>query len=149
MSRTVDAPAARVFAFLADPANHPALDATGMVRFASPGAAITAVGDVFVMHMRNEFKGDYRVENHVVVYEPGRALGWAPASPGDEPAGHTFVWRLTPDGDRTIVSQAYDWSAFTHLQFLDRLPVVGHDQLRETLDRLAAAVTETPGRPGP
>src|SRR5262249_34293930 len=32
VSRVVDAPAARVFAFLADPANHVALDTSGMVR---------------------------------------------------------------------------------------------------------------------
>src|ERR1017187_3212815 len=66
-------------------------------------------GTVFVMNMRNRIKGDHQVENHVVIYEPDRAIGWAPAEPGCEPAGHTWTWRLTPFADnRTLVTETYD-----------------------------------------
>ena len=89
----VAAPVERVFALLADPDRHPELDASGMLRHAGTHVALTAIGDVFTMAMQNA--GDYEVENHVVVFEPDRAIGWAPALPGQTPAGHTFVWRLT------------------------------------------------------
>jgi uncharacterized protein YndB with AHSA1/START domain len=138
VSRVVDAPVERVFAFLSDPANHVAFDTSGMVRGAATGARIGGVGEVFVMNMSNAFKGDHQVENHVVVYEPGRAIGWAPAEPGHPPAGHTWTWRLAPaDAGRTVVSQIYDWSRFSHVEMLDHLPVIDRAQLLASVDRLA------------
>ena len=141
VSRVVTAPAGRVFAFLADPDNHLLLDTSGMVRGSADHATVTGVGAVFVMDMHNAIRGDHQVENHVVVFEPDRALGWAPAEPGHEPAGHTYVWRLRPDGEgRTVVSQTYDWSGFSHLDMLSHLPVLDREQLRRSLDLLARAV---------
>jgi len=50
-----------------------------------------------------------------------------------------FVWELAADGDRhTLVSQTYDWSAFTHLDMLEHLPVVDETQLGASLDKLAS-----------
>lgn len=139
--RVVSASAGRVFAFLADADNHRVLDTSGMIRGSADHARLTEVGAVFVMNMHNPIKGDHQVENHVVVYEPDRALGWAPAEPSREPAGHTFVWRLEPDGEeRTLVSQTYDWSRFTHVDMLAHLPVVSREQLLESLHQLAEAV---------
>jgi uncharacterized protein YndB with AHSA1/START domain len=141
VSRVVSAPAERIFAFLANTDNHPVLDTSGMVQASADHVTITAVGQVFVMDMHNEIKGDHQVANHVVVYEPDRALGWAPGEPGNEPAGHTYVRRFEPAGeDRTVVSQTYDWSAFTHLEMLSHLPVVNREQLQQSLARLADAV---------
>jgi uncharacterized protein YndB with AHSA1/START domain len=140
VSRIVDVPVSQVFAFLADPTNHVSLDTSGMMRSAATTSPITATGDVFVMNMHNDFMGDHQVENHVVAYEPDRAIGWAQAEPGHPPAGHTFVWELVPDGQRTIVSQTYDWSGFTHVDMLEHLPVVDERQLRASLDKLADAL---------
>lgn len=142
VSRVIDAPAARIFAFLTSADNHPVLDTSGMILGSADHARLDRVGGVFVMNMHNGIKGDHRVANHVVVYEPDRAIGWAPAEPGREPAGHTYVWRLVPTADgRTEVSQTYDWSAFTHLEMLAHLPVVNRDQLLASVDLLAEAVT--------
>lgn len=148
VSRLVDAPAARVFAFLSDPANHIAFDTSGMVCGAATTATIAGVGDVFVMNMHNPIKGDHHVENHVVVHEPARAIGWAPAEPGRPPAGHTWIWRLGPEAaGRTVVSQTYDWSRFSHVEMLDHLPVIDSAQLLASLDRLAEALSaETTGK---
>ena len=141
VSRLVDAPAARIFAYLTNADNHPCFDTSGMVRASADHAVLRGEGSVFVMDMHNAVKGEYQVENHVVVHEPERAIGWAPAEPGHDPAGHTFVWRLTPvDDDRTLVTLTYDWSAFTHLDMLSYLPVVNRDQLQASLDRVARAV---------
>lgn len=138
VTRLVEAPAARVFTCLADPANHPALDTSGMIRGAAEPGPITHVGQVFVLDMHNSMRGAHQVANHVVTFEPGRALGWAPAEPGHPPAGHTWTWRLEPAGAQcTAVSQTYDWSAFTHTDMLSHLPVLDREQLHAALDKLA------------
>ncbi|QWF85198.1 hypothetical protein HUW46_08652 [Amycolatopsis sp. CA-230715] len=52
MSRVIDAPAARVFAFLADPANHPALDTSGTLHGYAGTAVITGAGHTYVWRLR-------------------------------------------------------------------------------------------------
>jgi uncharacterized protein YndB with AHSA1/START domain len=137
VSRVIDASAHSIFDFLSKPANHVALDTSGMIRGSADDGAVTGVGTVFVMDMN----ADNQVENHVVAYEPDRTIGWAPAEPGHEPAGHTWIWRLEPLAhDRTLVTQTYDWSAFTHLHVIDRLPVVNQEQMQASLDLLADAL---------
>lgn len=145
VSRVVAVPVERVFAFLSDPVNHVAFDTSGMVRGAASDAVLAGVGDVFVMNMHNSIRGDHQVENHVVAYELERVIGWAPAEPGQAPAGHTWTWRLAPAGvGRTVVSQTYDWSRFSHGEMLDHLPVINRAQLLASLDRLAEALTTEP-----
>ncbi|HEY3709622.1 MAG TPA: SRPBCC family protein [Amycolatopsis sp.] len=138
VTRMVDAPAVDVFAYLANPANHRDLDTSGMIQGAADPGPITGAGQVFVMNMRNPIKGDHQVENHVIAFESGRVIGWAPAEPGHPPAGHTYTWTLAPAGNhRTEVTQTHDWSAFTHTEMLSHLPVLSEDQLRASLDKLA------------
>src|SRR5215212_4296575 len=64
---TVAVPAARVFAVLADPATHSAIDGTGWVQEAVDRAPLAEVGQVFRMDMYhpNHPDGDYRVANKV------------------------------------------------------------------------------------
>lgn len=141
VSGTVEASAAAIFVYLADPGNHVLLDTSGMVRGTATASLIDAPGAVFVMNMRNLTMGDHQVANHVVIYEQDRAIGWAPAEPGSAPVGHTWIWRMAPLGENhATVSLTYDWSAFTHVDMLDHLPVLNRDQLQLSLVRLAAAV---------
>lgn len=73
--------------------------------------------------------------------KPSDRLGSGPA--WEQPAGHTWTWRLEPiDGRTTVVRQTYDWSAFRYTAMLDRLPVVSAEALRIGLDRLAELVGE-------
>ncbi len=140
VSRTIDAPPERTFALIADPDRHPDLDASGMVRASRTHLAIEELGDVFTMDMHNELFGDYTIENHVIVYEPDIALGWAPAGVGEAPAGHTWIYRLAPDGDGTIVTLTYDWSGITDPEMLKYFPVIDADGLAASLDLLAEAL---------
>ncbi|MCD2193923.1 SRPBCC family protein [Actinomycetospora endophytica] len=140
VSRTIDAPPERTFALIADPDRHPDLDASGMVRDSRTHLAIEELGDVFTMDMHNEALGDYTVDNHVVVYESDVALGWAPGPVGEPPAGHTWTYRLAPDGDSTVVTLTYDWSAITDEELLQYFPVVDADALAASLDLLAEAL---------
>jgi hypothetical protein len=82
-SRVIDAPAQKIFAFLARAGNHVLLDTSGMTCGPAGHVTVTRTGTVFVMNTRNRIKGDHQVGNHVVVYEPlcpgasrcGRAAG--------------------------------------------------------------------------
>jgi uncharacterized protein YndB with AHSA1/START domain len=51
VSRRIGAPAADVFAFLADPSRHRDLDGSGMVQGVVSDEVITGVGQVFLMKM--------------------------------------------------------------------------------------------------
>ncbi len=75
---TVAASAARVFAVLADPTTHAAIDGTGRVQDPADRAPLTAVGQVFRvdMHHPDHPDGHYRVANQVHVLDPPRAIGW-------------------------------------------------------------------------
>lgn len=114
----VDAPAAAVFAVLADPARHAALDGTGWVRGAVDPAPLTAAGQLFRMSMYhpNHPDGTYETVNRVQVLDPPRTVSWEPGyDAGDGTLGFGgWVWRydLTSAGpSRTTVTLTYDWSA--------------------------------------
>jgi uncharacterized protein YndB with AHSA1/START domain len=138
---TVDAPVERVFALLADPDRHPDLDGSGTVHASHTHLAITEVGDVFVIEMEHPDRGRYRVENHVVVYEPDRALAWKPASVGKPPSGHIWGWELESTADdRTVVTHYHDWAEVTDPEILDRITEVSPDAMRMTIGNLAEAL---------
>jgi uncharacterized protein YndB with AHSA1/START domain len=75
---TVARPAARVFAMLADPVAHAAIDGTGWVQEAADQAPLTEVGQVFRMDMYHPGHpdGGYQTANQVLVLDPPRAIGW-------------------------------------------------------------------------
>jgi uncharacterized protein YndB with AHSA1/START domain len=120
VSRTIDVPAGKLFDLIADPANHPRIDGSGMLREAS-GGAISGVGDVFTMKMYNNEMGGYEMANHVVAYEPGRRIGWEPvmkaasraedqADIGDR-ADYSWCYELTPlSAESTLVTEIFDCS---------------------------------------
>src|ERR1700683_2328255 len=78
VSRRIQAPAAELFAVLADPARHPGIDGSGMLREAGGTALISGGGAVFSMSMHNAEMGDYEMSNLVVEYEQDRRIGWEP-----------------------------------------------------------------------
>ncbi|WP_218009673.1 SRPBCC family protein [Actinomadura kijaniata] len=144
-SLTVAAPAARVFAVLADPAAHSAIDGTGWVREAVDRAPLTEVGQIFRMDMyhANHPNGDYRMANRVQVLDPPRAIGWLPGQEqGDgrlEFGGWTWRYDLVPLGPSgTEVTLTYDWSAVPpSIREYLRFPPFGPDHLAGSLRHLA------------
>ncbi|KWX68499.1 SRPBCC family protein [Mycobacterium sp. NAZ190054] len=114
----VDAPASAVFAVLADPANHAAIDGTGWVRESLDGERITRAGQMFriAMYHANHPDGDYEMANRVIAFEQDRAIGWEPGQAGAdgvvEYGGWTWHYDLEPQGpQQTRVVLTYDWSA--------------------------------------
>ncbi|GAA2884640.1 SRPBCC family protein [Pseudonocardia halophobica] len=148
--RVVHAPAARVFAVLADPGRHSAIDGSGMLRGTESGP-ITATGQVFAMNMHIDGLGDYRSLNTVTEFEPDAVVGWAPRLDPDcgevaeklagiTTGGHTYTYRLREAGDDTEVTETYDWSGVTDPKFEAFCPMVSPEQLAGTLEKLAGAV---------
>jgi Polyketide cyclase / dehydrase and lipid transport len=115
---TVNAPADTVFAVLADPTTHEAIDGTGWVRQPLDGKPLSQVGQVFRMAMYHANHGgkDYEVANRVDVFDPPRAIAWHPGQGADDAdldfGGWFWRYDLVPVGDgRTDVTLTYDWSA--------------------------------------
>ncbi len=113
----VDAPARAVFAVLADPGKHPAIDGTGWVERALDDEPLRAVGQIFRMRMYhpNHPDGTYEMANQVRELVPPRSISWAPGYHDDDGALHFggWTWRydLVPAGrGRASVTLTYDWS---------------------------------------
>src|SRR5919202_6236041 len=106
-TRVINAPAEAIFAVLADPAKHAAIDGTGWVRETLDSKPLTAAGQIFRMSMyhANHPDGTYQTANRVQVFDPPRAIAWEPGyDPGDGTLRFGgWIWRydLTPVGRAT------------------------------------------------
>lgn len=142
VTRLIDAPADQIFDILTLPARHKEFDGSGMVVADDHTQRVQAVGDTFTMNMNHESQGgDYQMENHVVAFADNLVVGWAPAPPGEEPAGWKWVYTLDAQGpDSTEVTLTYDWEAVEDKQLIAMFPAIPKDSLDESLNLLAAAV---------
>jgi Polyketide cyclase / dehydrase and lipid transport len=109
VSRHIEASPERLFALVADSANHPLIDGSGMVREPAPAARLSRTGDVFVMNMHHDEFGDYQMRNEVLEYEAGRRLVWEPVrvttSPEEleamgGPARYRWGYEFSPERPR-------------------------------------------------
>jgi hypothetical protein len=153
VSRVVHAPAARVFALLADPHRHVDIDGSGLLR-GSDASPVTGIGQTFTMNMHHGELGDYRVINTVTEYDSDARLGWAPDLDRSWPCslvenlagvtsgGHTYTYALREVQHGTEVTQTYDWANVGDPTFASFCPFVSRDDLVETLARLAGAAEE-------
>jgi uncharacterized protein YndB with AHSA1/START domain len=148
---TLAAPAERVFAVLADPTTHSAIDGTGWVQDAVDRAPLTEVGQIFRMDMyhANHPDGDYQTVNKVQVLDSPRAIGWLTGgrnADGELEFGG-WVWRydvaaLSPS--ETEVTLTYDWSAVPQFrrEYI-RFPPFGPEHLTNSLRHLAELVASS------
>jgi len=143
---TVAVPAARVFAVLADPTTHSAIDGTGWVQESVDRAPLTEVGQIFRMDMyhANHPDGGYQVVNKVAVLDPPRAIGWLTGDEKDdgqlEFGGWLWRYDLVPLGpSETEVMLTYDWSGVQQ-SIRERgipFPPFGPEHLPNSLQHLA------------
>ena len=143
--RRIDASPRTVFALLADPAAHAAIDGTGWVRGPlEENTRITAEGEVFDMAMYHPQHpdGDYQIANRVVAFEPSTAIEWEPGfyvEDGQRDSGR-WTWRydLEEVDGRTDVTLTYDWSnATSEARERFQFPPFPVEKLTESLDNLA------------
>jgi uncharacterized protein YndB with AHSA1/START domain len=148
-TRVITAPAEAIFAVLADPTQHAAIDGTDWVCAALDRTPLTAAGQIFRMSMYhvNHPDGSYQMANRVQVCDPPRTIAW---EPGQDAGDGTlrfggWIWRydLTPEEPaHTTVTLTYDWSAVpdtlrAHIGF----PPFPPEHLGTSLAHLAALVT--------
>ncbi len=145
VSRSIDVSNAAIFEVLSNPEHHTAIDGSGFVLSDDRSDRITGTGQVFTMNMTGDHMGgDYKTDNHVTGYDPGKLLAWQTAPAGTQPPGWQWVWELMPTGpDATDVRLTYDWSGVTDQDLLSKIsfPLVTQEQLEDSLSNLAAAVS--------
>ena len=147
---TISTSAETVFAVLADPSRHAAIDGTGWVRDSPDGQRLTGSGQIFRMAMYhpNHPDGSYEMANQVLAFEPPRAISWQPGYVSPATGKLEFggwIWRydLTQLGpDETKVTLSYDWSVVPesireHIGF----PPFPPEHLGNSLAHLAELVT--------
>jgi hypothetical protein len=148
---TIEASPEVVFAVLADPTAHAAIDGTGWVRSAIDQAPLTSTGQIFrmAMHHENHPDKDYEMANRVEIFDAPRAIGWKPGQQSPETGGLRFggwTWRydLEVTGPaQTAVTLTYDWSAVppTVREFI-KFPPFGSEHLEHSLRHLSSLVAE-------
>ncbi|WP_156689131.1 SRPBCC family protein [Mycobacterium sp. Marseille-P9652] len=147
VSRTINAPAADIFAVLCDPRGHVAIDASGMLQDAD-GDPVGGVGDSFVVHMDREALNDfpqlgkYDVTVSITEFEPDRLIAWTILGQIRPQIGHVYGYRLEPTDDAaTVVTSFYDWSGIDDKwRAAGIFPVISEDKLRATLGILDRTV---------
>ena len=145
----ISAPAERIFAILADPARHAAIDGTGWVREPIDSQPLTAAGQVFRMAMyHTRVPGEnYQMANRVQMFDPPNAISWEPGQDTGDDSLQVggWVWRydLAPAGpSATRVTLSYDWSAVPDsLRRQIGFPPFPPDHLANSLAHLAGLIT--------
>lgn len=140
VSRTIAAPADRIFDVLADPRQHSVIDGSGSVQDAQSGAPDRlALSTKFGMSMK--IGVPYKIDNEVVEFDEGRRIAWRHFG------GHIWRYVLEPvedgsDNVRTIVTEEFDWSGAKSPLMLKaiRAPQRNRKAMEATLAKLAAHV---------
>jgi hypothetical protein len=144
----ISAPAGAIFAVLAEPAKHAAIDGTGWVCESVENGPLIAAGQVFRMSMYhpNHPNGSYQTANRVLVFDPPSTTYWETGyDPGDGSlrfGGWFWRYDLTPAGrSGTTVTLTYDWSACSDsVRELIGFPPFPPEHLGRSLAHLAKLV---------
>lgn len=131
----VKAPAAEIFALVANPHRHPELDGSGTVRD-SPvkGPDRLSEGAKFSVGMK-QFGVPYKITSKVTAFEDNKVVEW------QHPLGHRWRWELQETSPTaTTVTETFDYSTAKSPKFLE---IVGFDKkngdgISGTLKALAA-----------
>ena len=112
ISRSVDvsAPAAELFAVLADPRRHGELDGSGTVMDTVKGPQRLSQDARFSVNMK-QYGVPYRITSRVTQYVADRVVEW------QHPLGHRWRWEFAPQPDgATRVTETFDFSTVNGLQ---------------------------------
>jgi uncharacterized protein YndB with AHSA1/START domain len=148
VERVINAPAADIFAIVADASRHPEIDGSGSVKQLKKGAPEQlALGSTFGMSMK--LGVPYSMSNTVIEFEPDKRIAWQTTFAG--PLGRFIggrIWRYELEmsgGGSTLVRESWDISKDKQRFMLKAGPVGKQTKgaMTKTLERLAE-ITENP-----
>lgn len=101
----VNAPAAEIFALVANPHRHPELDGSGTVRDTPvKGPDLLTDGAKFSVGMK-QFGVPYKITSTVTAFETNKVVEW------QHPLGHKWRWELQETSPTsTTVTETFDYS---------------------------------------
>jgi uncharacterized protein YndB with AHSA1/START domain len=111
VERTIAAPAAAIFALIADPRRHQAFDGSGMVREAKNTPERLSLGATFGMSMK--LGVPYSMVSTVIDFEPNRRIAWQTYPPSISrflAGGRIWRFELEPVEGGTLVRETWDIS---------------------------------------
>jgi uncharacterized protein YndB with AHSA1/START domain len=147
VERVVDAPAAQIFALIADAGKHSSFDGSGTVDHSKQPSQPLTLGSVFGMSMRGRPESlflPYRTTNTVVEFEPDRRIAWKTTmGPLGLIGGRIWRYELEPVDGGTLIRETWDVSQDRQRPMLrmGSMPQQAEDGMRATLERIAALFT--------
>lgn len=128
----VNAPAAEIFALVADPRRHGELDGSGTVLDTVSGPARLNHGAKFSVKMK-QMGVPYKITSKVTAFEDNQLVEW------QHPFGHRWRWELVegPPG-QTQVTETFDYSTSKVAKVLEVTGFTGKNGkgITDTLDGL-------------
>jgi uncharacterized protein YndB with AHSA1/START domain len=140
VERTIDAPAADIFALLSDAAKHTEFDGSGTVRGTRQSSRPLTLGTTFGMSMHMGV--GYTTSNTVVEFEQDRRIAWKTTGLFGIVGGRIWRYELEPVDGGTLVKESWDVSQDRQKFFLKRskMPAAAKNGMRRTLERIAETV---------
>lgn len=139
----VNAPAAAIFALLANPHRHHEIDGSGTVKPQVIGPRVLRLGDRFAVSMKM-YGIPYRMTNTVSEWEQDRLIAW------QHLGKHSWRWELSPQSDgTTLVTESFDYGTASAPQVYEwlRLPAMNSGSIRASLRRLQDRYPASAGIP--
>lgn len=131
----MQAPAAEVFALVANPYRHPELDGSGTVRAgAVSGPQFLSAGARFTVGMK-QYGVPYKITSTVTAFEADQLVEW------QHPMGHRWRWELAEvEPGVTQVTETFDYSTARSPRMLELLGQPGKNAvgITKTLQALQA-----------
>ena len=133
VERIIAAPAAAIFAVIADPSRHSEIDGSGTVRTSTEPSQQVGLGDTFGMDMKLGI--GYQMANTIVEFERP-TIGLLRRFIG----GRIWRYELEPVDGGTLVRETWDIRPEVRPSAVRPLRSRTVDAMTKTLDRLAAVV---------
>jgi uncharacterized protein YndB with AHSA1/START domain len=154
VERVINAPAADIFAMIADARRHSSFDGSGTVDHSSEKSQPLELGSTFGISMRGRPETSpcpsggrypqflpYRTTNTVIEFEPDRRIAWKTTmGPLGLIGGRIWRYELSPAEGGTLVRETWDVSQDRQRPMLKvgAMPKQAEDGMRATLERIAA-----------
>jgi hypothetical protein len=129
----VRAPAADLFALVADPHRHGELDGSGTVKETVSGPSRLSRGAKFSVGMK-QYGVPYKITSTVTAFEDGRLVEW------QHPLGHRWRWELVEtEPGATQVTETFDYTTAKAPKVLElmKIPAANASGITKTLQSLA------------